>query len=94
MGLKGRITKKIAHVHKPCQGYFEKSFPAAAVLHSDVNLQKIAEKYELSGSNIVNIVHYCCLQALDRNSNVITNENLLVGINREFVKENKMFDKS
>lgn len=73
---------------------WQKSFPAAAVLHSDVNLQKIAEKYELSGSNIVNIVHYCCLQALDRNSNVITNENLLVGINREFVKENKMFDKS
>jgi AAA+ superfamily predicted ATPase len=71
---------------------WQKSFPAVVQLHSDVNMQKIAEKYELSGSNIVNIVHYCCLQALDQNSNLITSEMLMTGINREFIKENKVFD--
>ncbi len=69
---------------------WQKNFPAAVQLEPAINLNEIAQKYELSGSNIVNIVHYCCLQALGNSSNVITLNNLLTGINREFVKENKV----
>jgi hypothetical protein len=69
---------------------WQKSFPAAVRLAPDLNLRQIAEKYELSGSNIVNIVHYCCLQALSANTNIISAENLINGINRELVKENKV----
>lgn len=69
---------------------WQKSLPPAVRIDSGVDLPKIAEKFELTGSNIVNIVHYCCLQALAANSNLITRENLLAGINREFVKENKI----
>jgi len=73
---------------------WQQTFPAAVQLDTGINLQRIAEKYELTGSNIVNIVHYCCLQALSNNTNVISADNLLSGINREFVKENKVFSTS
>ncbi|MBK8965762.1 MAG: ATP-binding protein [Saprospiraceae bacterium] len=70
---------------------WQKSFPAAVQLDADIDLQKIANQYELSGSNIVNIVHYCCLQALAGDTNRITAENLMTGISREFLKENKVY---
>lgn len=70
---------------------WQQSFPEAVELAPGIDLRKIADKYELSGSHIVNIVHYCCLQALAADTNVITTENLMTGINREFVKENKVF---
>jgi len=73
---------------------WQKSFPTAVQLDAAINLQQIADKYELSGSNIMNVVQYCCLQALSENTNVISYENLMTGINREFVKENKVFNNS
>ncbi len=69
---------------------WQQSFPAAVQLAPDIDLKQIADKYELTGSNIINIVHYCCLQALAENTNRISKENLLAGINREFIKENKV----
>lgn len=73
---------------------WQQSFPSAVQLEAAINLPLIADKYELSGSNIINVVHYCCLQALSANTNIITQESLLSGINREFVKEDKVFSKS
>jgi len=73
---------------------WQQSFPTAVQLDATINLRQIADKYELSGSNIINVVHYCCLQALSANTNVITHENLLSGISREFVKEDKVFSNS
>lgn len=69
---------------------WERTFPDAVQLDKDIKLESIAEKYELSGSNIVNIVHYCCLQALVEKTNIVSSDILLRGINREFVKENKI----
>ena len=40
------------------------NLPEAVQLEQTIDMDKIAKKYELSGSNIVNVVHYCCLQAL------------------------------
>jgi hypothetical protein len=73
---------------------WQQSFPSATQLDGGINLKQIADKFELSGSNIVNVVHYCCLQALSNNTNVITYDSLITGINREFVKENKVFSNS
>jgi len=69
---------------------WEKTFPSAVHLEEGVSMRQIADKYELSGSNILNIVHYCCLQALAANTNLITTANLMSGIHRELVKENKI----
>ncbi len=69
---------------------WQKTFPPAVKLDPAIDLKQVAAKYELTGSNIVNIVHFCCLQALAAHTNVISAENLFGGINREFVKENKV----
>ena len=69
---------------------WQKSFPPAVQLEDNIQLEKIASQYELTGSNIVNVVHYCCLQALAANTNIISYDNLITGIKREYVKENKM----
>ncbi len=69
---------------------WKNTFPQAVRLANDIDMKAISDKYELTGSNIVNIVHYCCLQALSAQSNTITKENLLTGITRELTKENKV----
>lgn len=69
---------------------WRESFPDAMQLHSDIVLENIAQQYELTGSNIMNVVQYCCLQAIAQDTNTITLENLKAGINREYVKENKL----
>lgn len=71
---------------------WQQSLPQAVQLAPDVDLQRIANKYELTGSNIINIVHFCCLRALSEQTNMLNKENLLNGIQREFVKENKVFN--
>ena len=69
---------------------WQKTFPAAVQLEPTIDLARIAEQYELSGSNILNIVHFCCLRALASNTNLITQANLANGIVREMAKENKI----
>lgn len=69
---------------------WQKTFPETVHLEESIVLRQIADKYELSGSNILNIVQYCCLQALAVNNNLITSANLLAGIHRELIKENKI----
>jgi SpoVK/Ycf46/Vps4 family AAA+-type ATPase len=69
---------------------WKNTFPQAVRLANDIDMKAISDKYELTGSNIVNIVHYCCLQALSAQTNIITKENLITGITRELTKENKV----
>lgn len=71
---------------------WQKSLPKAVRLASDVDLGQLSRRYELSGSNIVNIIHYCCLQVLDKRTNVISQKVLLSGIRRELNKENRVFN--
>lgn len=70
---------------------WKQSLPPKMVLDADVDLKILAERYELSGASIVNIVQYCCLTALSRNDKVLTNQDLRNGIAREFGKEGKIF---
>ena len=69
---------------------WQKAFPEKVILEAAIRLDLMAEKYNLSGSNIMNIVHYCCLQALAGGTSIITFENLLKGVDREYVKEGMM----
>lgn len=43
-------------------------------------------KYNLSGGNIVNVIQYACLKAVEMEKPLITIENCLVGIKRELAK--------
>ncbi|WP_423737465.1 ATP-binding protein [Chitinophaga caseinilytica] len=68
---------------------WKKAFPAAAKLQKDVDLKAIAEQFELTGSHILNVVQYVCLQALDRGSPQVGHADVLRGVKRELEKEGK-----
>ncbi|MEN0003501.1 MAG: ATP-binding protein [Bacteroidota bacterium] len=68
---------------------WQQAFPKQVSLAPAIDLPTIARKYELSGSNIMNIVQYCCLQALDRETTEISLHHLMAGIKNEFYKEGK-----
>lgn len=63
--------------------------PKQTPLAKDVDLEQIAAKYELTGSNIVNIVQYCSLQLLANKRKQLSLSLLLAGIKREYRKEEK-----
>jgi len=65
------------------------AFSAKSQLQTGTDLQGIAQKYELSGGSIMNVVRFASLQALKRKSNIITQDDLITGIGREYAKEGK-----
>ena len=69
---------------------WQNAFPKKVKLEEIIDLMSIAEKFELSGSNIMNVVQFASLQALARKSNEIKNQDILTGIRKEFMKEGKL----
>lgn len=69
---------------------WENSFSKFSILDESIDLREIAEKYELSGGAIMNIVRYCSLRTLSKGSNVILKAELVRGIKREFRKDGKL----
>ena len=65
---------------------WKKAFPEKIVLHEQVNLTQLAQKYELVGAEIMNIVQYACLRALTDDKDSIYPEYILDGIQREYQK--------
>lgn len=53
-------------------------------------MEAIAQQYELSGGSIINVVQFASLRALNRNENIITTDDILQGIKKEFRKEGKI----
>lgn len=64
-------------------------FSEKTTLEKNTNIREIAEKYELTGGAIVNVVRYCSLMAMSRNNNIILHEDIINGIKKEFHKEGK-----
>jgi SpoVK/Ycf46/Vps4 family AAA+-type ATPase len=71
---------------------WKKSLPSQLKLASSVDLGKVAAMYELSGANIINIVHYISLRALNEAREVVGLDDIAEGIRKEFDKEGKIFD--
>jgi AAA+ superfamily predicted ATPase len=70
---------------------WRKSFPQHIGFSDDVDVPELVKKYELSGGNIINIVQYSCLKALEKNKSEICLDDVLNGIRREMHKEGKPF---
>ncbi|WGH75713.1 ATP-binding protein [Tenacibaculum tangerinum] len=68
---------------------WKNAFTGTCTLHSDINLWKIAEEYELAGGAIINVLRFCALSAIQRNDTVVLAHELIEGIRKEFKKENK-----
>jgi hypothetical protein len=68
---------------------WEKAFPKAMELSEEINLRAIADRYEIAGGAITNVIRYCAMAVLRRKSNIVLLADLEEGIRREFRKEGK-----
>ncbi len=68
---------------------WEKAFPERAELGRGIDLGQLAEKHELSGGTIMNVVRYSSLRALSRGDSTILLADVEEGIRREFLKEGR-----
>lgn len=68
---------------------WKNAFPAKATLEAQIDLSRIAEKYDLSGGIIMNVVRYASLKSLSRNSTIILLADIEEGIRKEFLKEGR-----
>lgn len=68
---------------------WQKSLPDSLSLSDTVDLQQLAAKYELTGASIINAVQFAVLQCYARNANDLQQTDLLDGIRKELMKEEK-----
>lgn len=69
---------------------WQQTLPDKVRLSVGVSLESIAEKYELTGANVVNIVQQVCLVHLASGNEEITEKDFVNAIRKEFGKEGKM----
>lgn len=69
---------------------WQQAFPSQVQLAKDIDLMEIAERYKLSGANIMNVVQYLCLRLLAQGEKIIDPDLLIAAIQREFEKEGKV----
>jgi hypothetical protein len=68
---------------------WEKSWPASYKAEPSLNLKLIAEKYDLNGAAIINIMHFACLQAIARDDEYIRYTDIYEAIKTEYRKEER-----
>ena len=68
---------------------WKKNIPKKLNISNEIDWEEIAKKYELTGSNILNIIQVCALKVLSEKGDKLTPEILHQGIRREFLKENR-----
>lgn len=89
-----RRFQSIIHFPKPKKDerlkIWKSVFPSQIHFDESLSLENIAEQYELTGANIVNIIQQVCLHALASKKMIISETKLQESIRREFAKEGKM----
>ena len=68
---------------------WQKSFPPQLKIAADIDWRQVAARYELTGAGILNVVHYCAIEALANGSHEMTLKRVEDGIQRELIKEGK-----
>ncbi len=69
---------------------WQKSLPSNVRLDTDVNLAELANRYEISGGVIMNIIRHVCMQAISRQQDTLLLADFNEGIRRELAKENRL----
>ena len=67
-----------------------KTLPHQMTFDADIDWQKIATRFELSGAGILNVVHYCAVESLANPDEPLNTKWLEKAIIREFIKEGKV----
>ncbi len=68
---------------------WKNAFSGQVTLHPDIDLDKIAESYELAGGAIINVLRTCALAAVRRQDTVVSPNELMAAIRKEYKKENR-----
>lgn len=68
---------------------WHKGFSSRCALEKAIDLKQIADRYELAGGSIMNVIRYASLMALEAGSNIVMLKDLMQGIQREYAKEGK-----
>jgi len=68
---------------------WEKAFSKACTPPPKEEIERMAQQYDLAGGSVINVVQYASLLSLSRGDKRITNEDLLMGIKKEYRKEGK-----
>ncbi len=66
------------------------AFPKKARLEPAIELARIAERYDVTGGMIMNVVRYASLLALSRGGDLVLLEDIEEGIRRELLKEGRV----
>lgn len=69
---------------------WRKSLPCGIALEPGLDLGEIANRYELSGGTIINVVRHCCLRAIASGVPLLRQADLEEGVRREYAKENRL----
>ncbi|OYW77882.1 MAG: hypothetical protein B7Z37_01945 [Verrucomicrobia bacterium 12-59-8] len=67
---------------------WERAFPPPLQLDPAL-IEELAREYEVTGGQIVNVVRYCALKAIERGPRVIHLEDIRCGLKRELEKEGR-----
>lgn len=82
-------------IHFPLPGASERyklwtqSIPKNISFNENVDWRNLADKYEISGAEIINVMYYASLRAYARKNNILKIEDIYSGIKREFGKQDK-----
>lgn len=68
---------------------WEKAFAHNFRLAEQIDLKALANNYELTGGTVKNVKHYCAVMALERQSELVLEVELINGLKRELQKEGK-----
>ncbi len=68
---------------------WKEGFSTKCKVEGNLDLESIAENYEMSGGAIINVIRYCSLLAINRGENIIRHADVIDGIRKELQKEGK-----
>jgi SpoVK/Ycf46/Vps4 family AAA+-type ATPase len=69
---------------------WKNAFSNFSNFEANINFEEIADKYEISGGAITNVVRFCSLKAFKRNDKTIQKNDIIIGIKKEMKKEGKV----
>jgi ATPase family associated with various cellular activities (AAA) len=68
---------------------WQQGFSPVSTLETSIDLDEISDQYQMAGGSIMNVVRYASLMAIQKESRMISYDDLLIGIQREFGKEGR-----
>jgi len=76
--------------HKERLKLWKSLWPLNMNSSEDIDIQSLANKFELTGANILNVIQFACIKAAEADKEQLSLRDLHIGIRRELKKEGKL----